>query len=145
MNSQENYLMPNEEFIYKLFNCVFIKQEDEHHKIDSNFSYNDKNFDYMKEHYHDYTINELYEILLIYELSFDFKTYGNMFNSYERHANRVRYVIDTISFFLNSKNTPSPNVSFNFNKNNTVKKFTFGKGPQITTAYDFSNLEGDEF
>ncbi len=113
----------DEEFLYQAFYLVFIDKEDNNHKLDPNFMYKDKNFEYIKENYHAYTLEELREILYLYDLSMNYEFYGGPTNCYERHRSRIFDVVKYIENYLSKEDTTQNNhqeFSYSLFKNNSL-------------------------
>ena len=76
-------------YAQNIFDVVFIKNEDDIHKLNDNFTYKGNNFQYIKSHVNEFNLNDLLEILIIYDLSMHYKDYGTIFRSNFIHKKRV--------------------------------------------------------
>lgn len=90
----ENY------FLYDCFNVLFIEKEDEDHCINPDFKYNGKNFIQVKENYKQYSLQQLSEILTVYDFSMNYKT-DSMACLQRPHQMKVKQLQNMISNDVN--------------------------------------------
>src|SRR5271154_968270 len=90
----------DETVLYEVFDLVFIEKEDEHHYLPLRLKYKGKDFHYIKQHYHDYSLYELYEILMYYDLIFKYRNNGTINRVMFTHKNSVNTVCSWLKTFL---------------------------------------------
>ena len=101
------------EVSYKLFDKVFIKNEQYNIGINNNlynlpddFNYNGMSYDQIKTNYLNLSLTDLRDILYLYDVYMNYKDYGTNYYPLFKHQNRVistiQYIEDRISDNLNT-------------------------------------------
>ncbi len=84
------------------FNLVFIEKEDDDHILSSNFQYRGHDFNYIKENYQEFELDDLISILILYDIGMNYKDHGTVFFSNVSHKRKVCDVSNHMTDFLNN-------------------------------------------
>lgn len=90
------------EALQTAFNLVFVEKEDDDHKLSLDFQYKGHNFNYIKENYQEFELDDLNSILILYDIGMNYKDHGTVFFSNVTHKQRVCDVSSHLADFLNN-------------------------------------------
>ncbi len=90
------------EVLQTAFNLVFVEKEDDDHKLSSDFQYKGHTFNYIKENYQEFELDDLSSILILYDIGMNYKDHGTVFFSNVSHKQKVYSVSSHIADFLNN-------------------------------------------